>query len=325
MTDSFDSDLDGVPRPPHPAHRREPLPQFQPKPGKEDPGAPTRIQVLLGAPSYRRADQDTDFLERDEVRGLRLQLDYLKPELLMQQEQVGSTVVVFGSTRIVEPATAEQRVSALEKRLLEHPDDRQLQHRLARARRVLDNSRYYSVAREFGRLVGESGSGPQDCSLVVMTGGGPGMMEAASRGAFEAGAKTIGLNIDLPHEQFPNPYITPELCFRFRYFALRKMHFLHRARALVVFPGGFGTLDELFETLTLIQTRTIRPVPVVLIGRAFWERAVDFDFLRDEGVIDDEDREIFWFAETAGEAWAGIQDWYRKCGESLFPAKRTTV
>jgi hypothetical protein len=325
MTDSFDSDLNGVPRPPHPAHRREPLPQFQPKPGKEDPGAPTRIQVLLGAPSYRRADQDTDFLERDEVRGLRLQLDYLKPELLMQQEQVGSTVVVFGSTRIVEPATAEQRVSALEKRLLEHPDDRQLQHRLARARRVLDNSRYYSVAREFGRLVGESGSGPQDCSLVVMTGGGPGMMEAASRGAFEAGAKTIGLNIDLPHEQFPNPYITPELCFRFRYFALRKMHFLHRARALVVFPGGFGTLDELFETLTLIQTRTIRPVPVVLIGRAFWERAVDFDFLRDEGVIDDEDREIFWFAETAGEAWAGIQDWYRKCGESLFPAKRTTV
>jgi uncharacterized protein (TIGR00730 family) len=325
MTDSFDSDLNGVPRPPHPAHRREPLPQFQPKPGKEDPGAPTRIQVLLGAPSYRRADQDTDFLERDEVRGLRLQLDYLKPELLMQQEQVGSTVVVFGSTRIVEPATAEQRVSALEKRLLEHPDDRQLQHRLARARRVLDNSSYYSAAREFGRLVGESGSGPQDCSLVVMTGGGPGMMEAASRGAFEAGAKTIGLNIDLPHEQFPNPYITPELCFRFRYFALRKMHFLHRARALVVFPGGFGTLDELFETLTLIQTRTIRPVPVVLIGRAFWERAVDFDFLRDEGVIDDEDREIFWFAETAGEAWAGIQDWYRKCGESLFPAKRATV
>jgi uncharacterized protein (TIGR00730 family) len=180
------------------------------------------------------------------------------------------------------------------------------------------------VAREFGRLIGESGDGPQDCRLVIMTGGGPGMMEAASRGAFEAGAKTIGLNIDLPHEQFPNPYITPELCFRFHYFALRKMHFLRRARALVVFPGGYGTLDELFETLTLIQTRTIRPVPVVLIGRAFWERAVNFDFLQDEGVIDDEDREIFWFAETAEEAWAGILDWHRKCGEPLFPAPGTS-
>jgi uncharacterized protein (TIGR00730 family) len=325
MTDPHDSDPSGVPRPPHPEHRREPLPQAHPKPGKEDPGAPARIQTLLEAPSYRRADQDTDFLERDEVRGLRLQLDYLKPELLMQQEQVGHTVVVFGSTRIVEPATAGERVSALEKRLQERPDDPTLQRRLAQARRILDNSRYYSVAREFGRLVGESGNGPRDCRLVVMTGGGPGMMEAASRGAFEAGAKTIGLNIDLPHEQFPNPYITPELCFRFRYFALRKMHFLRRARALVVFPGGFGTLDELFETLTLIQTRTIRPVPVVLIGRAFWERAVDFDFLREEGVIDAEDREIFWFAETAGEAWAGIMDWYSKCSEPLFPAKGTST
>jgi uncharacterized protein (TIGR00730 family) len=242
----------------------------------------------------------------------------------MQQEQVGHTVVVFGGTRLVEPAAAEQRVQTLEQRLQERPDDRQLQRKMAVARRILANSRYYTVAREFGRLVGESGDGPRDSRLVVMTGGGPGMMEAASRGAFEAGAKTIGLNIDLPHEQFPNPYITPELCFRFRYFALRKMHFLRRARALVAFPGGFGTLDELFETLTLIQTRTIRPVPVVLIGRAFWERALNFDFLQDEGVIDDEDREIFWFAETAAEAWAGILDWHRNCGEPLFPAPGTS-
>jgi uncharacterized protein (TIGR00730 family) len=324
MTDRHDPDPHGVPRPPDPEHRREPLPQAHPKPGKEDPGAPARIQALLEAPSYRRADKDVDFLERDEVRGLRLQLDFLKPELLMQEERIGHTIVVFGSTRIVEPAAAEQRVRTLEKRLQEHPDDPPLRRKLALSRRILDNSRYYTVAREFGRLVGESGEGPRDCRLVVMTGGGPGMMEAASRGAFEAGAKTIGLNIDLPHEQFPNPYITPELCFRFRYFALRKMHFLQRARALVVFPGGFGTLDELFETLTLIQTRTIRPVPVVLIGRAFWERALDFDFLQDEGVIDDEDREIFWFAETAREAWAGILDWYRKCGEPLFQATETS-
>jgi uncharacterized protein (TIGR00730 family) len=321
MSDPHDPDPHGVPQPPHPAHRREPLPQSHPKPGREDPGAPARIQALLEAPSYRRADQDTAFLERDEVRGLRLQLDYLKPELLMQEQQVGHTIVVFGSTRIVEPATAAQRVSTLERRLQEHPDDPALERRLAQARRILDNSRYYSVAREFGRLVGESGSGPQDSRLVVMTGGGPGMMEAASRGAFEAGAKTIGLNIDLPQEQFPNPYITPELCFRFRYFALRKLHFLKRARALVVFPGGFGTLDELFGTLTLIQTRTIRPVPVVLIGRTFWEQAVDFDFLQDEGVIDVEDRDIFWFAESASEAWEGILDWYGKTGEPLFPGE----
>jgi uncharacterized protein (TIGR00730 family) len=323
MADPHEPDRSGVPRPPHPAHRREPLPQFHPKPGKEDPGAPARIQALLEAPSYRRADQDVDFLEREEVRGLRLHLDYLKPELLMQQEQVGHTIVVFGSTRIVEPAAAELRVKNLEKRLQTRPNDAQLTRKLTVARRILANSRYYTVAREFGRLVAASGGGPQDHRLVVMTGGGPGMMEAASRGAFEAGAKTIGLNIDLPHEQFPNPYITPELCFRFRYFALRKMHFLRRARALVIFPGGFGTLDELFETLTLIQTRTIRPVPVVLIGRAFWERALDFRFLEDEGVIDDEDGEIFWFAETAGEAWAGIEDWYQKCGEPLFPALGT--
>ena len=324
MTDPYDIDPHGVPKPPHPEHRREPLPQAHPKPGKEDPGAPARVQALLQAPSYRRADRDADFLEREEVRGLRLQLDYLKPELLMQQEQVGHTIVVFGGTRLVEPAAAEQRVQTLEQRLQERPDDRQLQRKMAVARRILANSRYYTVAREFGRLVGESGDGPRDSRLVVMTGGGPGMMEAASRGAFEAGAKTIGLNIDLPHEQFPNPYITPELCFRFRYFALRKMHFLRRARALVAFPGGFGTLDELFETLTLIQTRTIRPVPVVLIGRAFWERALNFDFLQDEGVIDDEDREIFWFAETAAEAWAGILDWHRNCGEPLFPAPGTS-
>jgi uncharacterized protein (TIGR00730 family) len=151
-----------------------------------------------------------------------------------------------------------------------------------------------------------------------MTGGGPGIMEAASRGAFERGAKTIGLNIDLPHEQFPNPYISPELCFRFRYFALRKMHFMQRAKALVAFPGGFGTLDELFEALTLIQTRTIRPLPVVLVGRAYWGRLIDFAYLMEEGAIDIEDREIFWYAETAKDAWQGILDWYRESGEPIF-------
>jgi uncharacterized protein (TIGR00730 family) len=226
--------------------------------------------------------------------------------------------VVFGSTRITEPLAARRRVEQLEQRLLNSPSDGEVQRKLHTARRILENSRYYSAAREFGRLVAESGDGPGGARLVIMTGGGPGIMEAANRGAYEGNAPTVGLNIDLPHEQFPNPYISPGLCFRFRYFALRKMHFMQRARALVAFPGGFGTMDELFEALTLIQTRTIRPLPVVLVGRAYWERVIDFEFLMDEGVIESEDREIFWYAETAQQAWQGILDWYTRSGEPLF-------
>ena len=150
-----------------------------------------------------------------------------------------------------------------------------------------------------------------------MTGGGPGMMEAANRGSFDVGAKTVGLNIDLPHEQYPNPYVTPDLCLRFHYFALRKLHFVMRAKALVAFPGGFGTLDELFEILTLVQTRKMKPVPIVLVGEAYWRRAVDFDFLLDEGVIAQEDRALFWFAETAEEIWRGILHWHEAAGEPL--------
>lgn len=307
-----------IPWPPDPEMRREPLPQCQPRGRQEDPEAPARVERLLKSPSYRRADRDIDFLERDESRALRLHLDFLKPELLLQEHEVIHTIVAFGSTRIVEPAAAQRKVSMLENAVASDPDNRDLARRLAIAQRVLARSHYYDVAREFGRLVGESGDGPEDCRLVVMTGGGPGIMEAANRGAFDAGAKNVGLNIDLPHEQYPNPYLTPDLCFRFRYFALRKLHFLQRARALVAFPGGFGTLDELFETLTLIQTRTIHPVPVVLVGREFWERAIDFSFLVDEGVIDPEDSETFWFAESAQEAWDGILDWHERNGEPLL-------
>jgi len=319
MTRMNDKDRPNIPTPPPPGQRREPLPECQPKTCEEDPGAPAHIQALLDAPSYRRADQDVDFLERDEAHGLRLHLDYLKPELLLKEQGVRHTVVVFGSTRITEPATAQHRYDELQHELQTNPDDKSLLRKLGIARRILENSRYYTDAQELGRLVAESGEGSLDNRLVVITGGGPGIMEAANRGAFESGAKTIGLNIDLPLEQFPNPYISPELCFRFRYFALRKMHFLQRARALVAFPGGFGTMDELFETLTLIQTRTIKPVPVVLIGRRYWEQAVNFEFLLDEGVIDNEDRDIFWFAETAQQAWQGILDWYGQCDEPLIP------
>jgi len=309
----------GIPLPPDPQFRREPLPESHPKTGEEDPRAPERIRALLTSPSYRRADRDIDFLERDEARGLRLNLEYLKPELLLAEHGVRHTVVVFGSTRITEPATARRRVERLEQALQSRPADPDLQHRLKVARRVLDNSHYYNVARELGALVAESCALQNDSGLVVMTGGGPGIMEGASRGAFEHGAKTVGLNIELPHEQFPNPYITPELCFRFRYFALRKLHFMQRACALVAFPGGFGTLDELFEALTLIQTRTIKPVPVVLVGRRYWERLIDFEFLMEQGVIDSEDRDSFWYAETAQEAWQGIVDWHDRSGDPLLP------
>ncbi len=183
------------------------------------------------------------------------------------------------------------------------------------AERILANSHYYDVAREFGRLISEA---TNDSELTIMTGGGPGIMEAANRGAFDNGSKSVGLNIHLPHEQFPNPYITPDLCFRFHYFALRKLHFLLRTRALVAFPGGYGTFDELFETLTLIQTRSINPVPIVLVGKTFWEKAVNFDFMVDEGVIAEEDRELFWYAETAEEIWGGILQWHKENGESLL-------
>ncbi len=276
------------------------------------------MAAILANPSYREADHDVDFLGDDETRGVRLQLDYFKPEWLLEQNGVQHTIVVFGSTRIPEPAAADRHVERLRQAVAGDPDNADLARRLQVALRLQAKSRYYEVAREFGRLVGAAGKGPQDSRVVVMTGGGPGMMEAANRGAYDVGAKSIGLNINLPHEQYPNPYITPDLCFRFHYFALRKLHFLLRAKALVAFPGGYGTFDELFETLTLVQTRKIKPVPVVLVGESYWRRAFDVDFLVDEGVIDAEDRELFWYAENAPDIWEGILHWYEMSGEPLL-------
>jgi uncharacterized protein (TIGR00730 family) len=307
-----------VAQPPHPHRRRQALPASEPKPAEEDPDAPQRLAKILASPSYLEGEHDVEFLNRAETRGPRLQLDYLKPELFLEQHQVIHTIVVFGSTRIVEPAAAERMVERLRQGVTGDPSDPALSRQLAIAERVRAKSHYYGIARELGRLIGNSGRGPQDCRVVAMTGGGPGIMEAANRGCYDVGAKSIGLNILLPHEQFPNPYITPELCFRFHYFALRKLHFLLRAKALVAFPGGYGTFDELFETLTLVQTRTIKPVPVVLVGEEYWRNAVNFDFLVDEGVIDIEDRELFWFAETAEQVWSGILRWHEANGEPLF-------
>jgi len=311
-----------IPAPPHPQQRREPLPWHRPKPSTEDPDAPRRIQAIIDSPSYRQADQDVGFLQLDETRGVRLQIDYQKPEILLEQHGIRHTIVVFGSTRIQEPTAIQFKVDSLRKQVGSDPDDETLQRDLAVAERVLAKSRYYEVAQEFGRLVGKAGQATGDGQLVIMTGGGPGIMEAANRGAYDVHSKSIGLNINLPHEQYPNPYITPELCFRFHYFALRKLHFLLRTRALVAFPGGYGTFDELFETLTLVQTRKIKPVPIVLVGEDYWQRAFNVDFLVDEGVIDEEDRELFWFAETAQDIWDGILRWHEANGDPLMPVNR---
>jgi len=308
-----------IPSPPHPSLRREPLPDCRPKPAHEDRDAPGRIRAIMDSPGYRQADQDIDYLNLDETRGVRLQIDYQKPEFLLEQHDIRHTIVVFGSTRIPEPGAARRRFDELRARLDADADNPDLERRTRIAERLLAKSHYYEVAREFGRLVGRAGKRAGDGELLIMTGGGPGMMEAANRGAFDVDGKSIGLNISLPLEQYPNPYITPNLCFRFHYFALRKLHFLLRTRALVVFPGGFGTFDELFETLTLVQTRKIRPIPVILVGEAYWRRAFDVDFLVDEGVIDEEDRELFWFAESAQEIWQGILRWHEANGAALLP------
>lgn len=298
--------------------RREPLPWEEPKPAADDPQAPQRVRELMASPTYRQADSDLAFLDSEDTRGVRLQIDYLKAELELRRQGVEHTIVVFGSTRIREPAAAARRVSELEEQLEAAPGDAELARQLAIARRLQARSQYYGVARELGRLVGRCRTDRFDCRLLLMTGGGPGIMEAANRGAYDVDAPTIGLNITLPREQYPNPYLSPELNFRFHYFAMRKLHFLLRARALVAFPGGYGTFDEVFETLTLVQTRTIAPVPVVLVGEEYWRRAVDFDFLVDEGVIEREDRELFWFAESAEDVWTSILAWHERRGTPLI-------
>lgn len=253
--------------------------------------------------SYIPADKDTEFLQRDELRSVRLGLELLKPELIQADEGIRSTIVVFGSARLQEPVVASQAVDRTQTEADRAPDDPVCQQRAAIAKRQLALSKYYDVAREFGRLVSSTCQIDGRCDYVIMTGGGPGIMEAANRGAADVNAKSIGLNITLPHEQRPNPYITPALNFQFRYFAIRKMHFLLRAKALVAFPGGFGTLDELFETLTLLQTGKTDRVTVVLVGREFWERLINWQLLIECGLISQHDLQLFHYAETAQEAW----------------------
>ena len=251
--------------------------------------------------SYRLAFTDPEFLLRDELRPVRMQLELLKPELVQREQGIESTIVIFGSARVLPPD-----VAALQLEAARAGDDAA---GLRRAEVALDMSRYYEEAQRFAALV-TTRSRSHDTPIYVVTGGGPGIMEAGNRGAHEVGGKSVGLNIVLPHEQAPNPYITPELCFQFHYFALRKMHFLMRSIALVCFPGGFGTLDELFEVMTLQQTGKVRRRPILLFGRAHWSRLIDFDWLVERGMIDAADLALFSYVETAEEAWAVLEQAY---------------
>ncbi len=236
------------------------------------------------SPAYALAFADEAFLCRDELRPVRLQLELLKPEMLMDEAGIESTIVLFGGARIPEPAKKDK----------------------ARTKTLADLSKYYDEARKFSKMMTERSDGRND---VIVTGGGPGVMEAGNRGALEAGGKSIGLNIVLPHEQAPNEFVTPELCFNFHYFAIRKMHFLMRAKAVAVFPGGFGTLDELFESLTLIQTGRMKPVPFLLFGEAFWRKILNWEALADAGTISADDVNLFKFVETAEDAIVAIDNW----------------
>ncbi|MBV8035216.1 LOG family protein [Roseateles sp.] len=266
---------------------REECRALQPHPDYDRPGS-----------AYELAFKDESFLLREDMRAVRMQLELMKPEVVQNEQGVKSTIVIFGSARILPAEAAQALLTAAE----EQGDEAGA----AKARRQLAMSRYYEEARRFAQIA-TSACADRGLPVVIATGGGPGIMEAGNRGAYEVGGKSVGLNIVLPHEQYPNPYITPELCFRFHYFGLRKMHFLMRSIALVCFPGGFGTLDELFETLTLIQTGKSRRRPILLFGREFWTRLINIDLLVETGMISPGDEKLFHYVETAEEAWGLLE------------------
>ncbi|MCH7689777.1 MAG: TIGR00730 family Rossman fold protein [candidate division Zixibacteria bacterium] len=273
------------------------------------------IKNLMRSPAYRLAFHDNEFMSEDFNRPVRLQLELLKTEMRLREEKIVSTIVTFGGTRILEPVKAKAKVRRIEQKLKKSPKDESLKQLLTRAKKVEVKSRFYDEAREFARLVSSESQNHQSREFVMVTGGGPGIMEASNRGAHDVGAKSIGLNITLPEEQEPNAYISEELCFQFHYFALRKMHFLLRAKALVAFPGGFGTLDELFEALTLLQTRKIIDLPIILFGESYWKKVINFRYLVEEGTIDEKDLKLFVFADKAADAWNYIKTYYQSRGE----------
>lgn len=274
---------------------------------------------LKQSPAYKLAFKDLQLLDTDDLRPIRLHLELFKAEQILRRENIVSTIVAFGGTRIIEPKQALKKVQALERRLEKTPGDSALRKKMRIARSVLAKSHYYDEAREFARLVSAESQTNTLNPYVIVTGGGPGIMEAGNRGAYDVDAKSIGLNITLDTEQEPNPYISPELCLQFHYFAIRKMHFMLRAKALVAFPGGYGTLDELFEALTLVQTKVMRPLPIILFGEKYWKGLINFEYLVAQGTIDPDDINLFVYADKARDAWEYIKYFYAEQDDYTAP------
>ena len=265
------------------------------------------LNLIINSESYKLAHEDISFLSRDEMRGVRMLLEITKPDLILEANKILSTIIIFGGASITEESNTKKRVKNIKKLIKKNPTSIFLKRNLNRLENLLSMSHYYQSAMEFSKLASISNQNKNYNSDVIVTGGGPGIMEAANRGAFEANCKSIGLNISLPNEQIPNAFITPGLCFKFNYFALRKIHFVMRSIAAVFFPGGFGTLDELFELLTLRQTGMKTKIPIILFGKEYWDKIINFEYLADHGLIADEHLNLFEYADSASEAWEIIK------------------
>ncbi len=265
---------------------------------------------ILQNQSYQLAYEDKDFLSSDDLRPVRLQLELLKPEQALRDKNINSTIVIFGSARILSPDDAQEQCQQVQQKVKDNPSDTQAQIALIKAQRQVKQSKYYQEAQKLARIVSLQFQQQNRKDFVVVTGGGPGIMEAANRGAFDVKQHSVGFNITLEHEQAPNPYINPDLCFQFQYFALRKMHFLLRAKALVAFPGGFGTLDEVFEVLTLVQTKKMERLPIILLGKEYWQQVINFEYLQQEGFIHVDDLALFHLIDTAEQAVEVMVDFY---------------
>ena len=261
------------------------------------------LELIISSSNYKLAHEDRELLNSDEMRGVRMLLEINKPEKILEEQNILSTIIVFGGANLSDKSSIENRIEIAKNSLTKNPRSSSLERELARLKNLQSISHYYDSAREFAKIVSRQNQKEHCNSHVIVTGGGPGIMEAANRGAFDADCKSIGLNISLPNEQHPNAYITPGLCFKFNYFALRKFHFVMRSVAAVFFPGGFGTFDELFELLTLRQTGMKTEIPIILFGRDYWSKVINFQFLSDHGLISDEHMNLFQYADSASEAW----------------------